>query len=187
MIVQESAGTDNARWPTVPACLPPQGLAHCFRKDDNGKLMDHFVIEPISANSLEVCTHPWTTCSHSLHHHDFFRLFIMACMRMQWATPVKPHARTQHRSDGIVSRQAWSNACHGMWQCMAAGGKTCFKEVVSLKLGSALAKDTSDLPAEWAGAAWCENYEFRAGACARTWARQHAQDNLMCVRACCPP
>ena len=33
-----------------------QGLAHCFRKDENGKLMDHFVIEPISANSLEVLT-----------------------------------------------------------------------------------------------------------------------------------
>ena len=33
-----------------------QGLAHCFEKDDNGKLADCFVIEPISANSLEVCT-----------------------------------------------------------------------------------------------------------------------------------
>lgn len=35
----------------------PQGLAHCFEKDDNGKLADCFVIEPISANSLEVCHH----------------------------------------------------------------------------------------------------------------------------------
>ena len=65
---------------------------------------------------------------------------------------------------------------------MAAGGKTCFKEVASLKLGDALARDASHLPAEWAVAAWCENYEFRAGACARTWARPHAQDNLMCAR-----
>ena len=47
-------------------CLPPQGLAHCFRKDDNGKLMDHFVIEPISANSLEVRPHP---CAHALVKH----------------------------------------------------------------------------------------------------------------------
>ncbi len=54
-----------------------------------------------------------------------------------------------------------------------------------MKLGDALAQDPSLLPAEWAGAAWCENYEFRAGACARTWARPHAQDNLMCaLRAC---
>ncbi len=35
-----------------------QGLAHCFEKDDNGKLADSFVIEPISANSLEVWN--WT-------------------------------------------------------------------------------------------------------------------------------
>ena len=33
-------------------CL--QGLAHCFEKNENGKLADCFVIEPISANSLEV-------------------------------------------------------------------------------------------------------------------------------------
>ena len=30
-----------------------QGLAHCFEKDDYGKLKDKFVIEPISANALE--------------------------------------------------------------------------------------------------------------------------------------
>jgi hypothetical protein len=31
-----------------------QGLAHCFEKDENGKLTDRYVIEPISASSLEV-------------------------------------------------------------------------------------------------------------------------------------
>ena len=34
--------------------LHMQGLAHCFEKNENGKLADCFVIEPISANSLEV-------------------------------------------------------------------------------------------------------------------------------------
>ena len=39
---------------TPPISHVLQGLAHCFEKDDNGKLADSFVIEPISANSLEV-------------------------------------------------------------------------------------------------------------------------------------
>ena len=30
-----------------------QGLAHCFEKAEHGKLKDKFVIEPITANSLE--------------------------------------------------------------------------------------------------------------------------------------
>ena len=30
-----------------------QGLAHCFVKNEDGKLADQFVIEPITANSLE--------------------------------------------------------------------------------------------------------------------------------------
>ena len=33
---------------------PSQGLAHCFQKSEEGKLSDCFVIEPISANALEV-------------------------------------------------------------------------------------------------------------------------------------
>ncbi len=48
--------SDCARLPDL-RCenkLALQGLAHCFEKDDNGKLADRFVIEPISANSLEV-------------------------------------------------------------------------------------------------------------------------------------
>ena len=64
---------------------------------------------------------------------------------------------------------------------MAAGGKTCFKEVASLKLGDALGMERSQLPDSWAAAAWCDNYDFRCGACARTWSRPHAQDNLMCA------
>jgi phosphatidylinositol glycan class S len=64
-------------------------------------------------------------------------------------------------------------------QCMAAGGKTSFREVKGLTLGDALSRDTSLLPAEWAGAVFCDEYDFRCSACARTWARPHAQDNLM--------
>ena len=37
-----------------PSKFSLQGLAHCFEKNENGKLADCFVIEPISANSLEV-------------------------------------------------------------------------------------------------------------------------------------
>jgi hypothetical protein len=33
------------------------GLAHCFEKGDDGKLVDRLVIEPISANSLEAMSH----------------------------------------------------------------------------------------------------------------------------------
>ena len=35
------------------SCVRHQGLGHCFEKTDEGKLKDKFVIEPITANSLE--------------------------------------------------------------------------------------------------------------------------------------
>lgn len=35
------------------SCVVHQGLGHCFEKTDEGKLKDKFVIEPITANSLE--------------------------------------------------------------------------------------------------------------------------------------
>ena len=64
-------------------------------------------------------------------------------------------------------------------QCMAAGGKTSFKEVKSVHLGEALSRDKALYPEDWSSARFCEDFEFRAGACARTWQRTHAQDNLM--------
>ena len=64
-------------------------------------------------------------------------------------------------------------------QCMAAGGKTCFKEVKSVHLGEALSRNKALFPEDWSSARFCEDFEFRAGACARTWMRTHAQDNLM--------
>ncbi len=59
---------------------------------------------------------------------------------------------------------------------MTAGGKTCFLEVTSVRLGKALQRDLGSLPGLWAekGAVWCDDYDFRAGACARTWLRPHA-------------
>eukprot|EP00897_Mesotaenium_endlicherianum_P001193 jgi/Mesen1/11074/ME000099S10508 len=38
------------------------GLAHCFVKDDNGKLKDVFVIEPIPAGALECMDNGGVTC-----------------------------------------------------------------------------------------------------------------------------
>ncbi len=60
-----------------------------------------------------------------------------------------------------------------------AGAKTCFKHVTSLTVAEALRKDKSLLPAEFQEGVFCENYDFRCGASARTWLRSHAQDNLM--------
>lgn len=69
-------------------------------------------------------------------------------------------------------------------QCMTAGAKTCFLEVTSVRLGKAMERNLEELPAMWTekGAVWCDDYDFRVGACARTWLRPHAQDNLMCAR-----
>lgn len=83
-------------------------------------------------------------------------------------------------------------------ECMSTGAKTSFKEVVGLTAAHALSRDMSLLPAEWEGATFCEEYEFRVGCCVRTWLRPHAQDNLLygpfpssvpCARLfprCCP-
>ena len=94
----------------------PQGLAHCFEKSEEGKLVDRMVIEPVSANSLE---------------------------------------------------------------CMAAGGKTSFVEVAAMRAGQAMAKERSAMPPSWSSASFCDDWAFRVGACARTWGRPHAADNLM--------
>ena len=77
--IKTQAGLHGDDWSTAPdsyltlVCLPAskkpfpsstvrpiwssgflaQGLAHCFEKKDDGKLQDKFVIEPITANSLE--------------------------------------------------------------------------------------------------------------------------------------
>ena len=42
-------------------------------------------------------------------------------------------------------------------------------------------RDKSALPEDFAAGRFCEDYEFRCEASARTWARPHAQDNLLCA------
>ena len=60
-----------------------------------------------------------------------------------------------------------------------AGARTCFKSLVGIKLGDAMARNKSLLPEEFADASFCEDYDFRCDATARTWLRPHAQDNLL--------
>ena len=62
-----------------------------------------------------------------------------------------------------------------------AGTKTCFKVVTGLTVEEALRRDKALLPEEFAAGRFCEDYEFRCEASARTWARPHAQDNLLCA------
>ncbi len=64
---------------------------------------------------------------------------------------------------------------------MIAGTKTCFTVVTGLTLGEAMRRDKSALPEDFAAGRFCEDYEFRCEASARTWARPHAQDNLLCA------
>lgn len=62
---------------------------------------------------------------------------------------------------------------------MANGASTCFKAVTSVTYEDALQKDRSVLPQQFSDATWCQDFDFRAAAAARTWQRPHAQDNLM--------
>jgi hypothetical protein len=111
------AANYGGQWATPQDAYLTVGLAHCYEKDDNGKVRDVIVIEPISANSLE---------------------------------------------------------------CMANGGRTCFTAVFSLTLEEALA-GKANLPAEFQDGVICENFAARCDACARTWMRQHAMDNLLSI------
>lgn len=62
---------------------------------------------------------------------------------------------------------------------MAAGTKTCYTHVFSTTLGEALAKNKAALPSEFSEGMFCEEFEIRCDACARTWMRPHAMDNLL--------
>lgn len=59
------------------------------------------------------------------------------------------------------------------------GGKTCYKHVFSTTLEQAQSRDKAALPAEFAEARFCEEYETRCDSAARTWLRPHALDNLL--------
>ncbi len=60
-----------------------------------------------------------------------------------------------------------------------AGGKTSFLHVFSLRLEEALQRSKAVFPEEFAAGAFCEDYESRCDACARTWMRPHPMDNLL--------
>ena len=81
------------------------------------------------------------------------------------------------RADGVATRrckQCVAEACQWL-----TGGKTCFKHVTSLTFEQAMSKDKSILPETFSEGFFCEDFEFRCGASARTWQRSHAQDNLL--------
>ena len=91
-------------------------MAHCFRKNDEGKLEDLLVLEPLASTSLE---------------------------------------------------------------CMNVGAPTSFKAVTGVTLGEARKMDASLLPEDFQDVSFCDEFEARAEAAARTWTRQHAREELM--------
>lgn len=64
-------------------------------------------------------------------------------------------------------------------EALANGAPTCYKAVFGATLKDATSKDKSILPPDFANASYCENFETRSDACARTWLRPHALDNLL--------
>ncbi|GIL73672.1 hypothetical protein Vretimale_5447 [Volvox reticuliferus] len=64
-------------------------------------------------------------------------------------------------------------------ECLANGARTSYKLVTGVSFGDALHRNRDALPDAFRDAPFCENYEFRCEAAARTWQRPHAQDNLM--------
>jgi hypothetical protein len=64
----------------------------------------------------------------------------------------------------------------------ASGARTCFRHVTGVSYETALSKDKEELPAEFSTGVFCDKFEYRCDAAARTWQRNHAQDNLMYAR-----
>jgi len=92
------------------------GLAQCYVKDEESKLQEVLVIEPIPAAAVE---------------------------------------------------------------CMDNGGVTSYLHAVGVTLGTALQEDAALLPEEFRAGRFCDEFEFRAKCCVRTWKRQHAQEKLV--------
>jgi phosphatidylinositol glycan class S len=59
------------------------------------------------------------------------------------------------------------------------GARTSFKVAVGVKVADALSRNKGALPEAFQDGLWCEKYDARLDAAARTWQRSHAQDNLM--------
>ena len=90
------------------------------------------------------------------------------------------HAFRQTESGSLTPVTIVEPVSANALECMAAGGATSFSEVASLRARAALDRTfAAALPPAWAAAAICDDWDFRVGACARTWARPHAVDALM--------
>lgn len=160
----------GVRCPTAACALAPQGLAHCFEKGDDGKLVDRFVIEPITANSLECMANgaPRLGGCPALRNPLMVPCRAPAALALmplpRRAMPAQPLQHSHHRP-------------HSRPRPTAA--KTCFKHVFSMTLEEAMSKNKSYFPPEFAEGVFCENYDARCDACARTWMRPHAMENLL--------
>ena len=64
-------------------------------------------------------------------------------------------------------------------ECMNNNGATSFQAVTSLRIAQALQQDKSSLPEPFREGVFCEEFQARLTASARTWQRPHAQENLM--------
>lgn len=114
-----------------PAARCRQGLAHCYAKNDSGKLADQYIIEPITANSLECMANGVPPAPAACARRA--RLVLLHAP----ATPATPERWCARRP-----------ACLG--RPPGAGAKTSFMHVFSLRLGEALARDKSAFPPEFA-------------------------------------
>jgi len=64
-------------------------------------------------------------------------------------------------------------------EAMERGMKTTYEHVAALPLGELLKEDLGVLPEPFRAGFFCEDLEFRARCCARTWKRPHALENLL--------
>ena len=143
------AGTGPARpMPPPPALCPsaalpcPQGLSHCYAKNDDGKLVDQYMIEPITANSLEGMANGERGCPACC------AWFVRACCQSNTCN----HAS----QPSVPGAQLLTLRCLGpmSFPPSPAGAKTSFVHVFSLRLGEALARDKSVFPEEFAQVRW---------------------------------
>ena len=155
-------------------------------KNEDGKLADQFVIEPITANSLECMAvgerGPGGQRAVAGRGRRLLRPGVPACWPAYVPSSPPPPLPPPSASHCISPPphtpppHPTPSPLHG---CRRTGASTSFKHVFSLRLGEALARDKSALPPEFAAGSYCENFEARCDACARTWMRPHALDNLL--------
>ena len=60
-----------------------------------------------------------------------------------------------------------------------SGARTSFRFVTGMTVKDAMSKNKALMPPEFADASFCNQFDYRCEAAARTWLRPHAQDNLM--------